>query len=272
MILIADAGSTKTEWRAVADNGSAFSFETRGINALMLGREELKHAFDDALGSLPCPPDEIYFYGAGCVGSEVCGKVRDALPANAYVEVESDMLGAARALLGRKPGLAAIMGTGSNSALYDGRRLVDNMPPLGYILGDEGSGASFGKRLLHTVYRTGKLRPELERHLGMTYGEILERVYRRPAANTFLASLMPFILDHSNELGNMIEAELDSFFAALAAYYKLERHVSLTGGVAVALGAALNRAAALRGFTIDRIQERPMEGLIAYHTHEHKTH
>ncbi len=268
MILIADAGSTKVEWRAVDADGRSRAFETPGINAVMLSADELRAAFADAFGRAGGKIDAVYYYGAGCVSPEVCDKVRDAMPAGPYVEVASDMLGAARALFGRKPGLAVIMGTGSNSALYDGHTLTANMPPLGYVIGDEGSGASFGKRLLHTVYRTGKLRPELERHLRMSYGEILDRVYRRPGANSFLASLMPFILDHQEELTEMIDAELDAFFAALSDFYKLRQHVSIVGGVANALGSRLNRAASLRGFTIDRIQERPMEGLIAYHTNE----
>lgn len=268
MILIADAGSTKTEWQAIDSDGLTRSFETPGINAVMLSARELRAAFADAFDRVGATVDAIYYYGAGCISREVCDKVRDAMPAGPYIEAASDMLGAARALFGRKPGLAVIMGTGSNSALYDGHTLTSNMPPMGYIVGDEGSGAAFGKRLLHTVYRTGKLRPELEHYLRMSYGEILEHVYRRPAANTFLASLMPFILDHREELTEMINAELDAFFAALAAYYKLNRNISIVGGVAYALGAHLNRAASLRGFTIDRIQERPMEGLIAYHTNE----
>ncbi|MDE6514336.1 MAG: ATPase [Muribaculaceae bacterium] len=266
MKIIADAGSTKVQWATIEDDGSVRIFETPGINALMLSDHELSAAFADALG--PLRPDEIFYYGAGCVSPDVCSKVASAFPAGACVEVASDMLGAARALFGSKPGLALILGTGSNSALYNGRELTSNMPPLGFILGDEGSGASFGKRLLRLVYRTGKLRPELERFLGMTYAEILERVYRRPAANAFLASLMPFILDHAEHLSDLIGEELDSLFAAMSNYYKLTQRLSVIGGVAKALAPQLIAAASLRGFTIEQIQERPISGLIAYHNHD----
>ncbi len=266
MKLIADAGSTKVQWAAVEADGAVRLFETPGINALMLSEQELRSAFAEALGTMQ--PHEIYYYGAGCVSPDVCAKVAAALPAGAYVEVASDMLGAARALFGNKPGLAMILGTGSNSALYNGRELTSNMPPLGFILGDEGSGASFGKRLLRLVYRTGKLRPELEKFLGMTYGEIIERIYRRPGANAFLASMMPFILDHSEHLSDLISAELDSLFAAMSNYYKLTQRVSAVGGVAKALAPQLIAAAALRGFTVEQIQERPISGLIAYHNHD----
>lgn len=266
MKLIADAGSTKVQWAAIENDGSVRIFETPGINALMLSEHELRQAFSNALGTMQ--PDEIYYYGAGCVGSDVCAKVAAAFPADTYVEVASDMLGAARALFGSKPGLALILGTGSNSALYDGRNLVSNMPPLGYILGDEGSGASFGKRLLRLVYRTGRLRPELEQFLGMTYSEILERIYRRPGANAFLASMMPFILQHSEHLSDLIGRELDSLFEAMSNYYRLTQRVSVVGGVAKALAPQLIAAASLRGFTIEQIQERPISGLISYHSNE----
>ncbi|MBD5325984.1 MAG: ATPase [Bacteroides sp.] len=266
MIVIADAGSTKVHWAAVEPGGAVRTFETPGVNALMMSDDELRQAFGAALRGLE--PDEIYYYGAGCVDSDVCARVAAAFPAGAYVEVASDMLGAARALFGREPGLALIMGTGSNSALYNGRDLTANMPPLGFILGDEGSGASFGKRLLRLAFRTGRLRPELERHLGLTYPEILERVYRRPAPNAFLASLVPFIIDHSEHLSDLIDAELDSLFAALGEYYRIERRLKIVGGVAKALAPRVIAAAALRGFSVDLILDRPLPGLIAYHTHE----
>lgn len=266
MKLIADAGSTKVQWAAIEKGGSVRIFNTPGINALMLGEEELRQAFSQALGSMQ--PDEIYYYGAGCVGYEVCSKIASSLPAGAYVEVASDMLGAARALFGTKPGLALILGTGSNSALYNGRELVSNMPPLGYILGDEGSGASFGKRLLRLVYRTGKLRPELEKFLGLSYAEILERIYRRPGANAFLASMMPFILDHAEHLSDLISSELDSLFESMSNYYKLTQRLSAVGGVAKALAPQVITAAAQHGFTIEQIQERPISGLISYHSNE----
>lgn len=266
MIIIADAGSTKVHWAAVEPDGAVRTFETPGINALMMSEDELRQAFAAVLNGLV--PTEVYYYGAGCVGSGVCARVAAAFPPGTYVEVASDMLGAARSLFGREPGLALIMGTGSNSALYNGRDLTVNMPPMGYILGDEGSGAAFGRRLLRLVYRTGRLRPELEKSLGLTYAEILERVYRRPAANAFLASMVPFVIEHQEHLTDLIDAELDSLFGALGDYYKLDRRIRIVGGVAKALAPRVIAAAGLRGFTVDQIQDRPMSGLIAYHTHE----
>lgn len=265
MILIADAGSTKVEW-CVVSNGNRTVFVTPGINASQLDDAALRRRFSEALVDLPALPDAIYYYGAGCVTDEVCGKVAAALPAGPAVEVASDMLGAARALYGREPGLALILGTGSNSALYDGHSLTRNMPPLGYILGDEGSGAALGKRLLNISLRTGLLRPELERWLGMDYGDIIGRIYRSPEANKFLASLVPFIAEHAERLASVINAEFDALFNAMSPYYPQNQHLRAVGGVASTLAPQLRDRAELHGFTIDQIQERPMAGLIAYHT------
>lgn len=264
MFIIADAGSTKVHWAAVETDSAVTTFETPGVNALMMSEDQLREVFAASLGDLT--PDAVYYYGAGCVSPEVCYKVASAFPKGIYVEVASDMLGAARALFGRRPGLALIMGTGSNSALYDGRQLTENMPPMGFILGDEGSGAAFGKRMVRMAFRTGRLRPELERFLGMDYAQVLEQVYRRPGANAFLASIVPFILEHQEHLGDLIDAELDSLFGALSDYYKLTQRIRIVGGVAKALAPRVIAAAAQHGFTVDDIQQRPMPGLISYHT------
>ncbi|MCM1309617.1 MAG: ATPase [Bacteroides sp.] len=266
MIIIADAGSTKVEWCAANSAADCRTFVTPGINATQMSEEELRRRFVEALGGLT--PDAIYYYGAGCATPEICTKVVGAMPSGAAVEVASDMLGAARALYGRESGLALILGTGSNSALYDGHSLTLNMPPLGFILGDEGGGASLGKRLLNTAYRTGLLRPELERFLEMGYGEILERVYRRPEANKFLASLVPFIAEHSERLSAVIDAEFDALFDAMSPYYYHYRKLRAVGGVAKTFEPQLRARAALHGFTIDQIQDRPMMGLISYHLNE----
>lgn len=265
MKVIADAGSTKIEWCILDEQGATTTFETVGVNAVMLDREELCARFGEALRGIS--PTAIHYYGAGCATDDVCRKVADALPGNCPKEVASDMLGAARALLGRNTGIAAILGTGSNSALYNGHTLASNMPPLGYILGDEGSGAAIGRRLLREVYRTGLLCAELETGLNMSYGDVLQRVYRQPQANVFLASLVPFVVEHRAETANVVNAEFNELFAALSRYYS-ERTISFTGGVAAALQPELQAAAERAGFTIANIQSRPMQGLIEYHSHE----
>lgn len=239
------------------------TFVTPGINAAHLDEAALRVRLGEALSGLA--PDAVYYYGAGCATADICAKVAAAMPQGPAVEVASDMLGVARALYGRESGLALILGTGSNSALYDGRTLTKNMPPLGYILGDEGSGAALGRRLLNTVYRTGLLRHELERRLGMGYGDIIGRVYRCPGANAFLASLVPFIAEHGERLSGIISAEFDALFDAMSGYYSHHQRLRAAGGVAAALASHLRARAELHGFTVDRIQQRPMPGLITYH-------
>lgn len=268
MKLIADAGSTKTEWALIDSDGTVQQFESAGINALMLSADELQAAFSAALPA-GLHPLRIHFYGAGCVSDEVCGKVARALPGNGLKEVAGDLLGAARALLGHNRGLAAILGTGSNCGLYDGRQITGNMPPLGYILGDEGSGTALGKALLRRVYRSGpELRGEFEAWAGMTYAQILERVYRQPAANAFLASLVPFI--RLRGLTDIAREAFGAFFAAIGRYFPNHRSIAFTGGIANEFAPELRECARASGFEITDIQRRPMQNLIKYH-HNHES-
>lgn len=270
MIAIADAGSTKIDWCFFDEQGVVAEFETPGANALMFAADELRKAFVGIFGDLH--PDVVYYYGAGCATPEICTKVADALCDAPRKEVASDMLGAARALLGRSAGIAAILGTGSNSAAYDGTRIVSSMPPMGYILGDEGSGAALGRRLLREVYRSGRLRHELEEALQMNYGQILDRVYRQPAANTFLASLTRFIAKNRTDLADVISEEFRAFFAALRGFYGEQlTSMSLTGGVAAAFEPELRAEAARANIVIDRIERRPINGLIKFHSHDQNT-
>lgn len=275
--LIADAGSTKTEWALLCGDGrEPIRFTTEGINALMLDEDQLKEPLRKTTSRLAAAPDRIFFYGAGCATQEICRKVTDAflsLFPEADAEAHSDMTGAARSLLGRKPGVAAILGTGSNSALYDGERLTANIPPLGYILGDEGSGTALGKRLLKEAFK-GAADPELKGLLleecNLSLPEILDRTYRQPGANKFIASLVPFIRKYANRplIHNMVKEEFREFFRRNVALYPGARElpVSFTGSVALHFSDILREAAREEGFRIATITAAPMEGLIAYHT------
>ena len=187
------------------------------------------------------------------------------------VQVFSDLMGAARALCGRQPGIACIMGTGSNSCLYDGEVIQANTPPLGYILGDEGSGASLGKRLLRDLFK-GQL-PEHLRNLflqesGYTYPIIINKVYHQPLANRFLASLTPFISRHIDEpsLCEMVVDEFRVFFRYnLAAYGRSDLPVHFVGGVAHAFRSQLALAAEAEGYLLGQTEPAPITGLVAYH-------
>lgn len=282
MIIIADAGSTKIDWSVVSAAGDCRLFSSEGVNALMAGEAELHERFALALNSVVTAPDAIYYYGAGCVDAEVCAKVAGALrrvlrpAADAVVEVASDLLGAARSLCGRDPGIACILGTGSNSGFYDGVGLVDHIPSLGYLLGDEGGGAAIGRRLISAAYRR-KLSPELtaamERYLGLDYGGILRRVYSEPRPNAFLASLVPFVAENirNEHVRRIVAEEFRSFFdGTVKAYGPVASTlpVHFVGGVAATFADILAQTATLVGLTdLGKIEARPLLGLIAYHTH-----
>lgn len=267
MKLIVDSGSTKMHLCLLAPDGSVREFELPGVNALTATDADLRESFL----SLGLPRlRSVYFYGAGVTSDAVAERVRRALPESDSVEIYGDLLGAARALLGHERGVACILGTGSNTGLYDGHEIVANIPPLGFILGDEASGANIAIRFLRGLYR-GEFEPELrdlfERETGLSYSDVLDGVYRRPRPNAFLASLVPFIHGHSAEfplLHALICRILEDFFKNLVSRYG-ESDVALTGGVAAAFEAEIRRACPAE-LSIVRIEARPMAGLIKFHS------
>lgn len=281
MKLIADAGSTKIDWCVVSDDGRYRGFTSEGVNALIADDDTLHSHFARALNSLSSAPDEVWYYGAGCVDAAVCDRVEMALRRvlrprpEAKVEAASDLLGAARALCGHEAGIACILGTGSNTGLYDGEKIVDNVPSLGYVVGDEGSGAAIGKALINAIYRrvlTDDLRKEFEAEAGMDYGGILRRIYSQPGANTFLASFVPFVAEHIHQgcVRRLVAEEFRRFFTSTIRAYgpaALDLPIHFTGGVAITFSDLLHQSATLCGFnTIEKIEARPMAGLLHYHT------
>lgn len=277
--LIADAGATKIDWiLAGSTSETPKKYTSRGINALLSSAKDASQTFleiRESLGSLDSS-DSLYYYGAGCATPEICGKIKEALTEvwpGTTPEVESDMTGAARALFGDTAGVACILGTGSNSCLYDGKRITDNIPALGYILGDEGSGAALGKRLVGDVYKRQlpeKIRQEFLTEFGFTQGDILERVYRSEAPSRFLASLVPFI--HSRlwnpYIYSMVLEEFKLFFKRNVAMYEGNRRlpIGFVGSIASNFEKILREAATSQGFEITNICQSPVEGLIKYHT------
>lgn len=276
--LIADAGSTKVDWVLVAANGTTTArFTSDGLNALLAGAEEVEAMLRDVRARLSDQGaiEEIHYYGAGCATPEICGKMEDAIRhiwAGAEVTVSSDLLGAARALFGRTKGIACILGTGSNSCLYDGERITANVPSLGYILGDDGSGAALGKRLVSDAFK-GILPEEVrERFIewsGLTLADILDKVYRGKAPNKFLASLVPFIKENiwDTYLYSLVLEELTRFFKRNVKLYAGAHPypVGFIGSVAANFANILREAASSQGFSVGNIMTSPIEGLVAYH-------
>lgn len=222
--LIADSGSTKTDWSLVDDQGSVvMTCQTQGINPIHMQDAEILHVLCDEL-VLTIQPQEVHFYGSGvtdAVRPHMASLLQQAFP-EAKIEAESDMLGAARALFGHKPGIACILGTGANSCLYDGDKIVMNTPPLGYILGDEGSGAVLGKLFLNGIFKGTLPAVFKKKYLEwahLDYPAIINKVYREPLANRYLASICPFIseqLSQASKFGNASEE-----FADLMALYRM---------------------------------------------------
>lgn len=221
-ILIADSGSTKTDWSLIDGQGQVvMTCKTQGINPIHMQDAEVLQILKSEL-ILPESPQEVYFYGSGVTEAmkpRMISLLQQAFP-GAKVEAEGDMIGAARALFGNKPGIACILGTGANSCLYDGQRMVMNTPPLGYILGDEGSGAVLGKLFLNGIFKctiSSAIQKKFLDWSGLDYPTIINKVYREPLANRFLASFCPFISQQIAE-GEMHENGTDELNDAMALY------------------------------------------------------
>lgn len=279
MILIADCGSTKTDWCAMEGKEVITRITTPGINAMMVTEEELMHFFRTEVHPYinNMDIDAVYFYGAGCTGGEINGRVARALAScvtgPTVIEVHSDLLAAARALCGNNAGIACILGTGSNSCRYDGEEIVEHVSPLGYVLGDEGSGAVLGRLLLGDVLK-GQLPAHLCSSFLETYGldrdEILRRVYREPNPARFMASVSGFLLDNIEEpaIHRLVLNEFKAFFVRNVAHYTgyKELPINVVGSIGYHFRDVLGEAAAAIDCHLGTIITSPMDGLINYHS------
>lgn len=281
MLLIADSGSTKTDWRLIDNNGQSRQFHTIGFNPFFqdstMIANELKENLLPAISGILQNKEElhIYFYGAGCSSAEKRDIVKTALQhvfPKAGVYVEHDLLAAARALCGDKEGIAAIMGTGSNSCYYNGKEIVSNVASLGFILGDEGSGAYIGKHFIQD-YLNQDLPKKIESTFRETYRlgkeEILDAVYRQSMPSRFLASFSKFINEHRNEqyFIGLVDHNFEQFFTKHICKYDNHREVKLScvGSVAYHYRDTLLDVAARKGVKIDKIIESPITDLANYH-------
>ena len=197
--------------------------------------------------------------------------LQEAFPQAKQVEAHSDLLGAARALCGHNYGIASILGTGANSCLYDGERIIANTPALGYILGDEGSGGVMGRLFLHELYKgvlSENIRLEFEQEYSLKMSDVIQRVYREPMPNRFLASLAPFVHRHLSDpaVKRLVTDNFRDFFRYnIRPYNHSELPVSFVGSVAWYFRDQLAEAADIEGFTIDTILKSPIEGLLRFH-------
>lgn len=280
MILIADSGSTKTAWCLVED--PQHIIYTQGINPFQQNEEEicavLQHELFPSLPTHDLQLSAIHFYGAGCTPEKapiVACALRQVISTTATIHVESDMLGAARSVCQRQPGIVCILGTGSNSCYYDSRTLHAGNPALGYILGDEGSGAYIGKRLVGDILKK-QLPEDIQRlffeETHETQANIIQRVYRTPLPNRYLASLSPFCARHREHPA--IHAFLLDCFGQFflrniqSSQWNKEATklpIGFVGSIAHYYASELAEAAQQYGYTIGNIVQSPLEGLVQYH-------
>ena len=271
--LIADSGSTKTSW-VLTDGTMRKEQESVGINPVRDSEADVARVVEQLSIDGPAP-NVVQFYGAGCIEpySGVVQRVLQRRFPDAEIMVESDLLGAARALCGRSEGIACILGTGSNSCHYDGTRISANISPLGWILGDEGSGAVLGRRLVSDVLK-GEFSPELceafTQETGLTRTTIINKVYREPMPNRWLASLVPFLGRHRSDT-QVRQFLIDEFRRFLrrnvAKYQRLDLPVHFVGGIASSYQDELAEALRLEGMQLGRILKRPIDGIVEYLLH-----
>lgn len=276
MILIADSGSTKTHW-CVVDEGKVVSeVFTDGINPFYQTDMEMIALLDTQL--IPklgnADIEQIYFYGAGCSFPDKKILVSRALVRffnNAMIEIQSDLLGAARSQFQHEKGIACILGTGSNSCFYDGKEIVENVSPLGFILGDEGSGAVLGKLLVADCLKNQlpeELKEKFFAQYELTPAIIMDSVYKKPFPNRFLSKFTPFLLENIEEpsIFNLVFDSFDAFFARNVMQYTLEdMKVGFIGSIAHYFRDTLEIVAFERGIQVSEVQQSPMEGLVKYH-------
>lgn len=278
-IIIADSGSTKTDWAIVVSDGDVIRVSTPGINPLCQSSdsiaEVLLHSdlpFEKMSGA------DVHFYGAGCIGGEanvvVERALRSVFPAMGSITVQSDLLAACHSLSPHKAGIVCVLGTGANSCYFDGEQIVSNTHPLGYILGDEGSGAYIGKRLLSDALKgllPSDLSDQLMQWCGLTYSEIISKVYREQYPNRFLATFTKFAMDniHRDEIHNIILEAFVSFIDRNLVQYgasALAEPICFTGSVAFHFEFILAEAIEICGLQFGRVEQAPMDGLIEYYT------
>lgn len=277
MILLADGGSTKVDWCLVDKGRLVKQVFTRGANPFFRTREDISEELK--LSLLPEMEgfniEKVYFFGAGCAYPEKNEIVRAAIADHIHapvIEVGSDLLAAAKGLCGRNKGIACIIGTGSNSCFYDGAEIKENVSPLGYILGDEGSGAVLGRLFLGACLKnqlTEGLKEKFLKHFDLTPAAILEKVYKQPLPNRFLASLSPFILEHIEDetVYTLVYNAFKDFFVKNVMQYDYKNNeVHLTGSLAYHYQDVLRTVAADLHITIGTITQLPMEGLIKYYS------
>jgi glucosamine kinase len=275
-ILIADSGATKAEWCLLSGKKKQTIF-TAGISPYFLSTDAIRDLVQSEVAAKQkgVTVEKLFFYGTGCANPENAKSVKKAMQAvfpSAHVAVNTDLMAAARALCGHEKGLACILGTGSNSCFYNGKNIVKNSPGLGYVLGDEGSGAYLGKKVLqYYLYDTfdEDLRALFDAKYVTNKVEILDNVYKQPLPNRYLASFTLFLAENRGHymIENIIEDGLnDFFFQHLNKYNEVWKYpVNFVGSVADGFKDVIKTLCESYEFELGKILKNPMQGLVNFH-------
>lgn len=274
--LIADSGATKCEW-CLVNNGEKKTFFTTGISPYFLDKNQIVELLQKKL--LPqlekAEVNELFFYGTGLGNLNNISIINEALKElfpSAKVEAETDLMAAARALCGNEKGMVCILGTGSNSCYFDGKRLIKNTPSLGFILGDEGSGADLGKRVLQHYLNNifdDDLKARFDALFVTNQMEILENIYKKPFPNRYLAGFAKFLSENRGHfmVENILEDCLNDFFLNQLCKYSesLTLPVNFTGSIAFSFKDVLQELCDRYGCKLGLVLKNPMQGLVKYH-------
>ena len=275
--LICDSGSTKAEW-CLLNGKSKKIVTTQGLSPYFLTTQQIQQIIAKEL--MPKIKniiiDEVFFYGTGCSNPENVKSVKKAISlvfSKAKVTVDHDLMGAAKALCGRNKGIACILGTGSNSCFYNGKKIVKNSPGLGYVLGDEGSGAYLGKKVIqYFLYKTfdEDLMDRFYAKYAINRVDILNHVYKQPLPNRYLASFVPFLIENRGHymIENIIEDAFNDFFFNHIYKYResWQMPINFVGSVAFGFKDVLKEMCNAYELQLGIVIKKPMDGLIKYHS------
>ena len=284
MILVADSGSTKTDWCILDDSGKSNKITTSGLNPFFQDTSDCIKVMEEELipglnGTSVGDISEIHFYGAGCSSEEKCAVLNNAFRSvfnEATICVDHDLLGAARALCGYDAGIAAILGTGSNSCYYDGKDIERNITALGYILGDEGSGSYMGKRLIkdYLDYEVpDSIRERFDLEFGYSKDDLLDEVYMGDLPNRFLASFAKWLIELKHEESYAMQVIQDSLLDFLNKHIcKYDQHnevpLNVLGSIGYLNQDILAELCDSKGIQLGKVIKSPIESLTLFHTNQ----
>jgi glucosamine kinase len=277
MILVADSGSTNTNWCLINPDQKIFYFDTEGYNPYFVSGDYIVQSLSNNIPQHinQSAINQVHFYGAGCFEdkTDIIKKSLQQIFINADIFVGLDLLGSAKSVLGNKPGFVGILGTGTNSCLYDGNKITANIDSLGYLIGDEGSGYYIGKKILGDYireYMPASVREEFFKIYRLSREEIMERLYSEKLPNRFCAGFTKFISESITDTEytrNLVKQSFIDFFENLVTRYETYQQYTFncTGSIAFAFKEILSETAALYNMKVAVILKTPIEGLAQYH-------